>query len=77
MPKTIQILNVPDDLYAKLRAHAAEAHMSLSDYLLEQLERSMSEQPTTITEILDRLTDLEPVDPPQSSAEMVRELRGC
>lgn len=34
MAKTIQIRNVPDHLHRVLRARAAAAGMSLSDYLL-------------------------------------------
>lgn len=35
MAKTIQIRNVPDDLHRTLKARAAAAGMSLSDYLLQ------------------------------------------
>jgi antitoxin FitA len=38
MPKTIQLRNVPDALHRHLRAHAAMAGMSLSDYLLAELK---------------------------------------
>ncbi len=37
--KTIQVRNVPDDVHVVLRSRAAEAGMSLSDFVLEQLER--------------------------------------
>lgn len=37
--KVIQIRNVPDDVHRTLRARAIAAGMSLSDYLLEELER--------------------------------------
>ncbi len=37
MAKTIQIRNVPDDVHHTLRVRAAEADMSLSDYVLEEL----------------------------------------
>jgi plasmid stability protein len=39
MPKMIQIRHVPDSLHRRLRARAAMAGMSLSDYLRLQLAR--------------------------------------
>lgn len=39
MPKTIQIRHVPDDVHRSLRAQAAEAGMSLSDFLLAEIEQ--------------------------------------
>ena len=45
MSKMIQIRNVPDALHRRLKARAAEAGMSLSDYLLAELRRS-AERPT-------------------------------
>ncbi len=45
MSKMIQIRNVPDDLHRRLKARAAEAGMSLSDYIKQDLVRR-AEQPT-------------------------------
>lgn len=45
MSKMIQIRNVPDGLHRKLRARAARAGMSLSDYLLLEI-RKTAELPT-------------------------------
>jgi antitoxin FitA len=39
MAKMIQIRNVPDELHRMLKAWAAGANMSLSDYLLSEIER--------------------------------------
>jgi len=39
MTKTIQIRDVPDDVHATLRARAAEAGESLSDYVRHEMER--------------------------------------
>ncbi len=39
MAKTIQVRDVPDDIHAELRTRAAEAGTSLSDYVLDELER--------------------------------------
>jgi plasmid stability protein len=43
--KTIQIRNVPDDVHRALRARAAAAGLSLSDYALEELERVAEHPP--------------------------------
>ncbi|HLI61451.1 MAG TPA: hypothetical protein VKV21_17480 [Solirubrobacteraceae bacterium] len=40
--KTLQIRNVPDAVHATLRARAAGAGVSLSDYALAELERVAS-----------------------------------
>jgi len=37
--KTIQVRNVPDDTHRALRTRAAAAGVSLSDYVLGELER--------------------------------------
>ena len=49
----IQIRNVPDALHRRLKARAAAAGMSLSDYLLQQM-RDIAERPT-IEEMIARL----------------------
>lgn len=50
--KTIQIRNVPDDVHAVLRARAAAAGLSLSDFALDQLERVATYPP--VSEVLAR-----------------------
>jgi plasmid stability protein len=40
MSKMIQIRHVPDALHRKLKIRAAEAGMTLSDFLLAEIERS-------------------------------------
>jgi len=45
MPTMIQLRHVPDDLHRKLKARAALAGMSLSDYLLREI-RDVAERPT-------------------------------
>jgi len=37
--KSIQIRNVPDEIHRELKARAARASMSLSEYLLREIER--------------------------------------
>jgi len=39
MSKTIQISNVPEELYRRIKARAALEGQSLSDYLLGKMER--------------------------------------
>lgn len=39
MPVMLQVRNLPDDVHAKLKRRAAEARMSLSDYVAQELAR--------------------------------------
>ncbi|MGH8586426.1 MAG: FitA-like ribbon-helix-helix domain-containing protein [Gammaproteobacteria bacterium] len=41
----VQIRNVPDDLHRKLKARAALAGMSISEYLLREIEKSRASHP--------------------------------
>ena len=41
----LQVRNVPDDVHAELRRRAAEAGMSLSDYVLRELRRVAERSP--------------------------------
>jgi len=53
MSAMIQIRNVPDGLHRHLKARAAMAGMSLSDYLLREIRR-VAERPT-VDELRARL----------------------
>ena len=53
MKKMIQVRNVPENLHRSLKARAATAGMSLSDYLLAEL-REIAERPT-LAEFRERL----------------------
>jgi antitoxin FitA len=66
----IQIRNVPESVHRQLKARAALAGTSLSDYLLAELRRSL-ERPTR-TEIVERLAHRAPVDPHPRPAAAVR-----
>jgi len=59
MSKMIQLRNVPDALHRTLKARAARAGMSLSDYLLAEI-REIAERPT-LAEFRERLHQREPV----------------
>jgi antitoxin FitA len=43
MPKMIQVRNVPDDVHRILKARAAAAGMTLSDYVKHDLESAASQ----------------------------------
>ena len=73
MPKMIQIRHVPDELHRQLKARAAQAGMSLSDYLLNEM-RKIAEQPTW-EEFRARLATRSPVNSPLSPADIIREYR--
>ena len=73
MSKMIQLRNVPDRLHHKLKARAKLAGMSLSDYLIAEIERS-AERPT-LEELLKRLSARRRVNPSVSPAEAVRSQR--
>ncbi len=45
MSRMVQVRNVPDALHRKLKARAADAGQTLSDYLLAELER-LAKRPT-------------------------------
>lgn len=70
MPKMIQLRHVPDDLHRKLKARAATAGMSLSDFLLAELKRA-AEQPT-LAEVYERLRRLPPVVVREPPAKVIR-----
>lgn len=69
MATMVQIRNVPDELHRKLKSRAALAGMSISEYLLRELERTL-ERPTR-EELLERLRNREPFEPRESIAELV------
>ena len=73
MSKMIQLRNVPDALHRTLKARAATAGMSLSDYLLAEI-REIAERPT-LTELRDRLHKREPVAVQLDTAHLVQEER--
>jgi len=73
MSKMIQLRNVPDALHRSLKARAAMAGMSLSDYLLAEI-REIAERPT-LAEFRERLHQRKPVAVEIDSARMVREER--
>ena len=73
MQKMIQVRNVPDGIHRNLKARAAMAGMSLSDYLLGEL-REIAERPT-LAEFRERLLGRMPVLADLDTAEILHEER--
>jgi antitoxin FitA len=73
MTTMIQIRNVPDALHRRLKARAATAGMSLSDYLLAEI-RDIAERPT-VAELRARLQQRSRVSVSVEPAESIRSER--
>jgi len=73
MPGMIQVRNVPEPLHRRLKARAAMAGMSLSEYLLAEISQ-VAERPT-LYELRDRLASRTPVRADLSPAKAVRAIR--
>lgn len=73
MSKMIQIRNVPDQLHRTLKARAALAGMSLSEFLLAEIRR-LADRPT-VAELRERLHRRASVNGQVSAAEAVRQER--
>ena len=75
MPKAIQIRDVPDDVHAVIRARAAAAGMSMSEYLRSELI-DMAARPT-VDEWLARIASRPPAGvATQEIVDTIREMRG-
>jgi len=70
MPSMIQIRNVPTELHRRLKARAALAGMSLSEYLLREI-RQVAERPTP-AELRERLASRTQVAVDEAPAAAVR-----
>ena len=73
MSRMIQLRNVPEGLHRTLKARAAMAGMSLSDYLLGEI-KEVAERPT-LAELRERLHQRTPVSAELDTARLVREER--
>ena len=74
MAKMIQIRNVPDDLHRTLKVRAAKMGMTLSDYLLSEIEQ-VAEKPT-LQEWLEMVKHHERVEldePPEVTIRRTRD----
>jgi len=73
MGKMVQIRNVPEDVHRTLKVRAAREGVSLSAYLLRELER-LARQPT-FDELVERIRSAGPVRLSETSAQAVRAVR--
>ena len=73
MAVMVQIRNVPTALHRELKARAALEGMSLSEYLLRELQH-VAERPT-LQEMRKRLERRRPVRLRESAAEIIRSER--
>ena len=74
MSRMLQIRNVPDDVHRRLKARAALSGMTMSDFVLREIEQSLA-RPTR-DEIFARIAELPPIELDPTPAEVVREDRG-
>lgn len=70
MSRMIQIRHVPDSVHRKLKARAAAAGMTLTDFLLREV-RKIAALPSP-EELRARILALPPVTTQRSAAELVR-----
>jgi antitoxin FitA len=73
MSKMIQLRNVPESLHRKLKARAALQGLSLSDYLIREIEEVAAKP--TVDEIRHRLRQRTSIVPKISPARAIREER--
>jgi hypothetical protein len=73
--KMIQVRNVPDDVHRTLKVRAAAEGLSLSDYLLRELERTANRP--TLDEVVGRIKAAGSVHPAEDSASAVRAERAA
>ena len=73
MTKMIQIRNVPDDLHRTLKVRSAKAGMTLSDYLLSEIQQVAAKP--TLAEMMERLRQREPVELDEPPDVTIRRFR--
>ena len=73
MSKMVQIRNVPDEVHRTLKMRAAEAGVSLSDYLLSEVEQ-LAAVPT-VAELTERIRQRPKLKVRGSSARTIRRHR--
>jgi plasmid stability protein len=73
MSAMIQIRNVPDKMHRRLKARAATAGMSMSEYLPREI-RKIIERPTR-EELLERVARYPELDLSPEPTDLVREGR--
>ena len=71
----IQIRNVPDELHRTLKVRAARAGMTLSDYLLSEIEQ-VARKPT-LHEWLEKVSRDDPVEVEEPPEVIIRRMRNA
>ena len=69
----VQVRNVPDDVAVRLKARAAAARMSLSDYLVLRLTE-LADRPT-LDDVLEPLSSRPTRDLEATAVELLDEVR--
>ena len=75
MSRMIQIRNVPEPIHRTLKSRAAQAGMTLSDYLLSEVQE-IAGLPT-IPELTQRIRQRAPTNLKTSSAAVIRRHRNA
>ena len=70
MSKMVQIRNVPDDLHRALKVRAAQAGLTLSEFLLREMDK-VAKRPA-LEDVLAAIKSDGPVRPREDSAAAVR-----
>lgn len=73
MSTTIQIRNVPEELHRRLKARAALEGMSISRYVLREIERALAHP--SRSELLQSIREQPEVTLDRSPADVLREER--
>ena len=74
--KMIQIRNVPDPLHRELKARAALAGMSLSDYLLDVIRKSSQRpEPEVLRQRIREREAVYTTEPPGAAVRAERDAR--
>ena len=73
MTAMVQIRNVPIEFHRRLKARAAMEGMSMSDYILREVGKSL-DRPSR-ADVLQRIRDRKTPDLPVDVAELIREGR--
>ena len=74
MSRTLQIRNVPENVYRRLKFLAASAGMSMSDYVLREIEQPLSR--SMRSEVFAQIAELPPIELDPPSSKVLREARG-
>jgi plasmid stability protein len=73
MATKIQIRNVSEELHRALKVRAAQTGMTLSDYILAEIEQVAAKP--TLSELMDRLSREEPIELDEPPAAIIRRYR--